>query len=55
MSTFVTAYLLVWAALFWHVLRLGARQSRLERTAHALNLQLQELHEREEPPASQAA
>lgn len=55
MSTFVTAYLLVWSAIFWHVLRLGARQSRLEQTARSLSLQVQELQEQEEEATSQAA
>lgn len=55
MSTFVTAYLLVWAALFWHVLRLIARQTRLERTARALCNQIQELQEREEQSTARAA
>jgi CcmD family protein len=55
MSTFVTAYLLVWAAIFWHVLRLIARQSRLEQTARSLSHQVQALQEREEQSRSQAA
>jgi CcmD family protein len=55
MSTFVTAYLLVWAGVFWHVLRLIARQSRLEQTARSLSLQVQELQERKEQSESQAA
>lgn len=55
MSTFVTAYLLVWAAIFWHVLRLVARQLRLEQTARALGNQVQEMQEREEQAVSRAA
>ncbi len=55
MSTFVTAYLLVWSAVFWHVLRLAGRQSRLEQSARSLSLQVQELREQETQPTSRAA
>jgi CcmD family protein len=37
MSTFVAAYLVLWAGVLCYVLRLGARQRRLERAIELLS------------------
>ena len=40
MSTFVTAYLIVWLGVLGYLLRLGARQRRLEHAIELLQLEL---------------
>jgi len=54
MGTFVTAYLAVWAAVTLYVVRLGARQHRLERDLKALQFQFDRVKNQDEP-TSQAA
>lgn len=54
MGTFVTAYLAVWLAVLLYVVRLGARQRRLERSLRALESQLDEPEIPEEPPSKAA-
>ena len=41
MGTFVAAYVIVWAAVLWYVLRLGTKQRRLEREIESLRLESQ--------------
>ena len=54
MGTFVTAYLAVWLAVLLYVVRLGARQRRLERSLRALETRLEEPGRSEEPPSKAA-
>ncbi len=54
MGTFVTAFLAVWLAVMLYVVRLGARQRRMERNLKALQLQFDRAEEQTEP-TSQAA
>ena len=54
MTSFVAAYLIVWLAVGLFVLRLGARQRRLERTVTALQREFGEPAP-EEPPRCRAA
>jgi len=41
METFVAAYVIVWAAVLWYVLRLGAKQRGLEKEIDSLRLEFQ--------------
>jgi len=54
MGTFVTAYVSVWLAVLLYVVRLGARQRRLEQNLKALQSQLDE-SKTPEGPTSKAA
>ncbi len=54
MGTFVTAYLAVWAAVMLYVVRLGARQRRLERNLKALQLQFDRMENQAEPSSKAA-
>ncbi len=49
METFVAAYVIVWAAVLWYVLRLGTNQRRLEKEFESLRLELQEPNGIDEP------
>jgi CcmD family protein len=42
MSTFLIAYLIVWAGVLGYVVRLAAQQRRLLRTLESLQLQIQQ-------------
>jgi CcmD family protein len=54
MGTFVTAYLAAWLAVMLYLLRLGARQRRLEQNLEALQSQFDRMENPKEP-ASEAA
>ena len=43
MTSFITAYLIVWLAVATYALRLGAKQRQLRQTADALQQQLEHL------------
>ncbi|HYW79884.1 MAG TPA: CcmD family protein [Thermoguttaceae bacterium] len=49
MQTFIAAYVIVWAAVLWYVLRLGANQRRLQRELESLRLELGEPGEIDQP------
>lgn len=42
MSTFLAAYLIVWAAVLGYVARMAGEQRRLRRTLESLQLQVQQ-------------
>jgi CcmD family protein len=54
MGTFVTAYLAVWLAVMLYVVRLGARQRRLERKLKTLQLQFDGTGNQTEPTSKAA-
>jgi len=54
MGTFVTAYLAVWLAVLLYVVRLGARQTRLQRSLRALESQFDQIENPEEPTSEAA-
>ncbi|MFH1267124.1 MAG: CcmD family protein [Planctomycetota bacterium] len=54
MGTFVTAYLVVWLAVLFYVVRLGACQRRLERSLKALESQFDEPGTSQEPTSKAA-
>ncbi len=55
MAAFVTAYLLVWCGVLGYVLRLAARQRRLEQAVESLQVRLGQSPEMESSTTSQAA
>ena len=54
MTTFVTAYLAVWLAVMMYVVRLGARQRRLEESLQALEARFGGADNREQPSSKAA-
>lgn len=54
MTTFVTAYLIVWLAMLLYVIRIGARQRRLLETVESLQRRIEQ-QERDGPTAAKAA
>ncbi len=54
MTTFVTAYLIVWLAVLLYVVRLGRRQRRLAETIQCLERRI-EGQGQERPAAAKAA
>ncbi len=54
MGTFIAAYLAVWLAVMLYVVRLGARQRRLEENLQALEARLAQTRDREEPTSKAA-
>jgi CcmD family protein len=55
MTTFVIAYLIVWAGVLLYLLQLGARQRRLEQSFRSLQLLLRPMQQPGDPARSEAA